>query len=63
MQLSVRARGVEFDMGLYKATPNKSLDSHPNFVKNWGWWGGFYFSIVRTAKNRTVLKETFDIMK
>ena len=36
MQLSGGARGVEFDMGPYKATPNKFLDSHPIFVKNWG---------------------------
>ena len=28
---------------LNKATPNKFLDSHPNFVKNLGGWeGGLY---------------------
>ena len=27
----------------HKATPNKFLDSHPNFVKNWGGWEVFIF--------------------
>ena len=27
-----------------KATPNKFLDSHSNFVKNWGRWEVFIFS-------------------
>ena len=36
-----------------KATPNKFLDSHPNFVKNWGGWGFFifYFSDGFEEKN------------
>ena len=25
-----------FNLKKAKATPNKFLDSHPNFVKNWG---------------------------
>ena len=48
-----------------KATPNKFLDSHPNFVKNFGGWEvlifTFYFSDC--FKNITVLKETFNTMK
>ena len=41
-----------------EATPNKFLDSHPNFVKNWGGWevSIFYFS------DRTVMKETFNTL-
>ena len=39
------------------------LDSHPNFVKNWGGWEVFifYFFIQTALKNRTVLKETCQI--
>ena len=49
------AMTIAVDLGR-KATkqtnkPNKFLDSHPNFVKNWGWWEGFifYFFNFRTA--------------
>ena len=33
-------------LGCILVTPNKFLDSHPNFVKNWGGWDVFilYFS-------------------
>ena len=46
-----------------KATPNKFLDSHPNFVKNWGGKEVFIFYFLDCFKNRTVLKETFNTMK
>ena len=49
-----------------KATPNKFLDSHPNFVKNGGQVGDFYFLffIFLTAlKNRSMLKDTLNTLK
>ena len=38
------------------------LDSHPNFVKNWGGWEVYFFIYIflTVLKNRTVLKETFN---
>ena len=45
---------------LGRATPNKFLDIHSNFVKNWGGWEVyiFYLFIFLTAlNNRTVLKK------
>ena len=49
-----------------KATPNKFLDSHPNFVKNGGGWEIFifYFYIFLTAlKNRSMLEDTLNTLK
>ena len=46
-----------------KAMPNKVLDFHSNFVKNWGGQEVFIllFFSPTTLKNRTVLKETLTI--
>ena len=45
-----------------KATPNKSLDSCPNFVKNWGGWEVyiFYFSDCFNEQNSSEKKKTFN---
>ena len=50
---------------LYKATPNKFLDSHPIFEKNLGGWVVFilFFIILTALKNRIVLKDTFNTFK
>ena len=47
-----------------KARLNKSLDSCPNFVKNWGGWEVYIFIFFPTAlMNRTVLKKkTFNTL-
>ena len=41
-----------------KATPNNFLDSHPNFVKNWGGWEVFifYFSYCFNEQDKGLAK-------
>ena len=48
-------------VSIHKATPNKFLDSHPNFVKNWGGWEVliFYFSDCF----ETMLEDTLNTLK
>ena len=45
------AKGTKYDTcaQMHKATPNNFLDSHPNFVNNWGRLEVFIFFIFRTA--------------
>ena len=45
------------------ATPNKFLDSHPNFVKNGGGWEILFFIFLTALKNRSMLEDTLNTLK
>ena len=65
--ISIQRMKVNVNFHLVKGcilvTPNKFLDFHPNFVKNWDGWEVFIFPTALNSPDRNILYFEFKLSK